>query len=176
MTAPLLEIDELTVDIADVPVLRGVSLTVAASESVGLVGESGSGKSMTLRAVARLLPEQAVAGGHVRVAGTEVLGLRGDALRTHRRGLGMVFQDPRSAVNPVHSVGSFLLERARDSGADLAAARARAVAVLRRMGIADAERRMAQYPFELSGGLLQRVMIASVLMERPRLLLADEPT
>ena len=172
----LLEIDDLTVDIAGAPILRGVSLAVAAGESVGIVGESGSGKSMTLRALARLLPDAATARGGVRLGGTDVLGLRGAALRDHRRGLGMVFQDPRSAINPVHTVGSFLLERARDTGADLASARARAVAVLGRMGITDAERRMAQYPFELSGGLLQRVMIASVLMERPRLLLADEPT
>jgi oligopeptide/dipeptide ABC transporter ATP-binding protein len=172
----LLSVDELTLGIDGTPVLLGVSLTVAAGEAVGVVGESGSGKSMTLRSIAQLLPPKSETGGAVRLDGRDVLGLRGADLRRHRQGIGMVFQDPRSAINPVHTVGSFLLERARDAGQDRAAARERAITMLRRMGITDAERRLEQYPFELSGGLLQRVMIASVLMERPRLLLADEPT
>ncbi|MBZ5737092.1 ABC transporter ATP-binding protein [Nocardioides mangrovi] len=175
MTA-LLQVDDLTLDLGDTPILRGVSLAVRPGEALGIVGESGSGKSMTLRTVARLLPDSARTGGAVRVGDRDVLGLRGRELREHRRGLGMVFQDPRSAINPVHTVGAFLVERARDAGQDTAAAREQALTVLRRMGMTDPERRMRQHPFELSGGLLQRVMIASVLMERPRLLLADEPT
>lgn len=172
----LVEYRDLTLAIGGVPILRGVSFDVAAGEAVGLVGESGSGKSMTLRALARLLPDKASTAGEALLDGTDALALSRGRLRSHRRGLGMVFQDPRAAINPMHTVGSFLLERARDTGSDLGAARTNAATMLRRMGIHDPERRMAQYPFELSGGLLQRVMIASVLMERPRLLLADEPT
>jgi oligopeptide/dipeptide ABC transporter ATP-binding protein len=167
---------DLGLEIGGVPILRGVSFAVAPGEAVGLVGESGSGKSLTLRALARLLPDRSRTTGEVLLDGTDTLTLPKGRLRAHRRDLGMVFQDPRAAINPVHTVGSFLLERARDTGGDLEDARERATSMLRRMGIGDPERRMAQYPFELSGGLLQRVMIASVLMERPRLLLADEPT
>jgi oligopeptide/dipeptide ABC transporter ATP-binding protein len=172
----LLEIEDLTLDIRGVRVLRGVTLAVDAEQAVGLVGESGSGKSLTLRTVARLLPDGAIAAGKVRYEGRDVLALDRAGLREHRRDLGMVFQDPRSAINPVHTVGAFLTERARDARDDVDAARRRAVEVLARMGIDDAERRLGQYPHELSGGLLQRVMIGSVLMEHPPLLLADEPT
>jgi oligopeptide/dipeptide ABC transporter ATP-binding protein len=159
------------------PILRGIDLTVRAGEAVGLVGESGSGKSMTLRCIARLTPPGARVSGEVQVGGRDVNRLRGNDLRRFRQGeVGYVFQDPRAAINPMHTVGDFLLEPARDRGQDLAAARATATDVLTLMGITDPLRRMQQYPFELSGGLLQRVMIASVLMAEPTLLLADEPT
>ena len=161
----------------DRPILRGVDLTVRAGEAIGLVGESGSGKSMTLRCIARLAPSGSTVSGDVRLGGRDVFRLRGNDLRRFRRTeVGYVFQDPRAAINPMHSIGDFLLEPARDRGEDLAAARADATDMLRRMGITDPERRMRQHPFELSGGLLQRVMIASVLLARPGLLLADEPT
>ena len=176
MTDPLVEIDNLGLTIGGQPVLRGVSLSVATGESLGLVGESGSGKSMTLRCLTRLLPPGAKATGEVRLAGTDVLGLRERQLRAHRQSIGMVFQDPRTAINPLHTVGSYMVERAKDSGAGLRDATDRALDVLQAMGISDPQRRMDQYPFELSGGLLQRVMIASVVMEQPRLILADEPT
>jgi oligopeptide/dipeptide ABC transporter ATP-binding protein len=179
---PLLSLRDLRLDVTGDdgdtrPILRGLDLTVRAGEAVGLVGESGSGKSMTLRCIARLTPPAARVGGDVLVGGRDVNRLRGKELRRFRQSeVGYVFQDPRSAINPMHTIGHFLLETARDRGQDVGAARAAALDVLTRMGIADPERRMRQYPFELSGGLLQRVMIASVIMVQPALLLADEPT
>jgi oligopeptide/dipeptide ABC transporter ATP-binding protein len=159
------------------PILRGIDLSVRAGEAVGIVGESGSGKSMTLRCIARLTPPGSRVEGRVQVRGQDVTRMRGSQLRRFRQDdVGYVFQDPRAAINPMHSIGDFLCEPARDRGEDLPSATAAAVEMLTRMGITDPQRRMRQYPFELSGGLLQRVMIASVLLRRPALLLADEPT
>jgi oligopeptide/dipeptide ABC transporter ATP-binding protein len=116
-------------------------------------------------------------GGTITFDGRDIADLRGSALRQfRRRDVSFVFQDPRAAINPIQQIGDFLLEEAKDSGEDMWETRRRAVELLRRMGIDDAERRMRQYPFQLSGGLLQRVMIAAGLLPRPRLLLADEPT
>ncbi|WP_375503039.1 ABC transporter ATP-binding protein [uncultured Jatrophihabitans sp.] len=181
MTVPALSIEDLRLTVrgpkSDANVLLGVDLEVGRGESVGLVGESGSGKSMTLRAITALAPPGSQVSGSIRVAGTDALAARGRALRRLRgREVGLIFQDPRSAINPTRRIGDFLLEASRDAGEDLAATRVRAVELLHGMGIADAERRMSQYPFELSGGLLQRIMIASVLLPRPTLILADEPT
>ncbi len=179
---PVLQLRELGLDLTDgdarqVPILRDIDLTVERGEAVGIVGESGSGKSMTLRCVARLTPPGALVRGRVLANGREVNSLRGKQLRHYRQTeVGYVFQDPRAAVNPMHTIADFLLEPARDRGEEPAAARMVAAEMLTAMGIQDAQRRMRQYPFELSGGLLQRVMIASVLMGHPRLLLADEPT
>jgi oligopeptide/dipeptide ABC transporter ATP-binding protein len=159
------------------PVLHDVSLTVGAGEAVGLVGESGSGKSMTARAVARLLPAGARVAGAIRFDGRDVGALRGAALRAYRSEVAMVFQDPRAHVNPVRTIGDFMTEALRRIRREPAAtARRKAVAALDDVGIAGGERRLRQYPHELSGGLLQRVMIATMLLSEPRLVLADEPT
>jgi oligopeptide/dipeptide ABC transporter ATP-binding protein len=182
MNEPLLCLENLRLDIlgddgTDRPILHGIDLAVRPGEAVGIVGESGSGKSMTLRSIARLTPPAARVTGEVRVGGKDVNRLRGKDLRRYRQTeVGYVFQDPRAAINPMHTVGDFLLEPARDRGENLAAATTAAVEMLGRMGIPDPQRRLRQYPFELSGGLLQRVMIASVLLTGPALLLADEPT
>ncbi len=180
MSAPLLEIEGLAVRLlvaGRMPtVLHDVSLEIAAGEALGLVGESGSGKSMTARAVARLLPPAAQVDGEIRFDGRSVRALKGTALRDYRSEVAMVFQDPRAHVNPVRTIGDFMTEALRVRKVPIAAARRRAVAALADVGIGDAERRMRQYPHELSGGLLQRVMIASTLLIEPRLLLADEPT
>jgi oligopeptide/dipeptide ABC transporter ATP-binding protein len=178
----LLEVDGLSVrlpvDDELRPVLVGIDLEIAPGEAVGLVGESGSGKSMTARAIARLLPEGARVEGSVRFDGQDVLALRGGGLRDYRvRGVGMVFQDPRAHVNPVRRIGDFMVEAlCTNLGVARAEAARRAVAALADVGIPDGERRLAQYPHELSGGLLQRVMIAAAMLSDPRLLLADEPT
>ncbi|MBM0125331.1 ABC transporter ATP-binding protein [Pimelobacter simplex] len=180
-SAPLLEVDRLGLDLlvggVHRSVLRDVSFSVAQGEAVGLVGESGSGKSMTVRAIDRLLPAGARQRGSIRFDGKDVVSLSGAALRSYRAEVAVVFQDPRVHINPVRRVGDFMTEvlrtnrsvRRRDAGA-------RAVEMLAKVGIPDGERRLDQYPHELSGGLLQRVMIASTLLTAPRLLLADEPT
>ena len=176
---PLLDIDRLTLQLPGTarPVLAEVSLRVGPGEIVGLVGESGSGKSTTAKAALRLLPEGARAEGTVRVAGTDVLSLTGAALRAHRAGtVAMVHQDPRSALNPVRRIGDFLAERLARSGLDRPAVRARALELLATVGLSDPERRIRQRPHELSGGMLQRVVIAGALAADPRLLLADEAT
>jgi peptide/nickel transport system ATP-binding protein len=181
VTGALLELDGLHVDLPVEgrmqTVLHDVSLSIATGEAVGLVGESGSGKSMTARAIARLLPAGARAGGAIRYDGTDVRGLRGSALRDLRGEVAMVFQDPRAHINPVRSIGDFMTEALRTNrSVARGEARQRAVRALADVGIEDGERRLKQYPHELSGGLLQRVMIAASLLTEPRLLLADEPT
>jgi oligopeptide/dipeptide ABC transporter ATP-binding protein len=177
----LLEIDHLTVRL---PVegklhtaLDDVSLQIGEGEAVGLVGESGSGKSMTARAIARLLPAGATTSGAIRFAGRDVLGLDGKGLRALREQVAVVFQDPRAHINPVRRIGDFMTEVLRTNrGVSADDARSRAVALLAEVGIPDGARRLRQYPHELSGGLLQRVMIAAALLVEPKLLLADEPT
>jgi oligopeptide/dipeptide ABC transporter ATP-binding protein len=167
----------LPTDQGEAQLLDGVSLTLSRGESLAIVGESGSGKSMTLRTISRLLPGGARTTGEVVVNGRRVDQLRGAKLRAMRRSeIATVFQDPRSAINPIQRVEDFMLEAVRDARGDVRGSRAAAVHLLRRMGVTDPERRMRQYPFELSGGLLQRVMIASVLLAGPDVILADEPT
>src|SRR4051794_3221431 len=158
------------------PVLHEVSLSIGEGEAGGLVGESGSGKSMTARAVARLLPRGAQTSGAIRFAGEDVLKLGGGGLRRYRERVVMIFQDPRAHVNPVRRIGDFMTEGLRLHDVPRDAAARRAVEALRYVGIEDGARRLEQYPHELSGGLLQRVMIATMLLGEPRLVLADEPT
>jgi oligopeptide/dipeptide ABC transporter ATP-binding protein len=177
----LLQLDDLCVQLPvegePRPVLRGISLQLAAGEAVGLVGESGSGKSMTARAVARILPPGAAVTGSIRFDGRDVSALRGAALKQYRGEVVMIFQDPRAHINPVRTIGDFMTEVLRtNQGVRSGPAAARAAALLEEVGISDGERRLRQYPHELSGGMLQRVMIASALLTEPRLILADEPT
>ncbi|HMK12012.1 MAG TPA: ABC transporter ATP-binding protein, partial [Acidimicrobiales bacterium] len=177
----LLEVDHLTVRLLVEGQLRtaldDVSLVVGAGEAVGLVGESGSGKSMTARAIARLLPPKATAEGSVTLDGEDVLSLDGKALRRLREQVAIVFQDPRAHINPVRRIGDFMTEALRTNhGVSAREADARAIRLLAEVGVPDGSRRLRQYPHELSGGLLQRVMIAAALLVEPKLLLADEPT
>jgi oligopeptide/dipeptide ABC transporter ATP-binding protein len=178
---PLLDVDGLTVRLpvagSQQAVLRDVSLTIRPGEAVGLVGESGSGKSMTARAIDLLLPPGASVEGEIRYRGRDISELAGADLRAFRTRVAMIFQDPRAHVNPVRRIGDFLTEALRTNlRVPAFYARGRAMDMLARVGIEDGERRLRQYPHELSGGMLQRVMIAAALLTDPRLLLADEPT
>ncbi|GLW96764.1 ABC transporter ATP-binding protein [Microtetraspora sp. NBRC 16547] len=179
----LLSIDRLRVELPAAKkgmrtVIHDVSLDVQAGEAVGLVGESGSGKSMTTRAVMRLLPEGARLSGEIRFDGISIPGMDRRALRRWRATrVGMIFQDPRAHINPVRTIGDFLFEGVMlDGRLSTSQARERISHLMRAVGIADVDRRLNQYPHELSGGLLQRVMIAAALTTEPELLLADEPT
>ncbi|MFI9780239.1 ABC transporter ATP-binding protein [Streptomyces sp. NPDC051956] len=177
-TPPVLDIQGLRLQLPGTarPVLDGVDLTVAAGETVALVGESGSGKSLTSRRILGLLPPGATTEGTVRVSGDDVLTMTPARLRELRTGeAAMIFQDPRAAINPLRRIGDFLTEGLRlNAGMRAEDAGRRAAEMLAAVGLSsDALRR---YPGQLSGGMLQRVMIAAALMGDPALLLADEAT
>ncbi|GGI44698.1 peptide/nickel transport system ATP-binding protein [Agromyces flavus] len=175
----LLDIDRLTLDLPHgTRLLDGISLSVAAGETVGLVGESGSGKSLTARSVLGLLPDRAATGGSVRLQGLEVLGAaQRDLLELRRRSAAMVFQDPRAGINPSRTIGDHLTEAMRlGERRPTAEARSRAVELLGAVRMPRAAEHLGQHPHELSGGMLQRIMIAGALMGSPPLLICDEPT
>jgi peptide/nickel transport system ATP-binding protein len=175
----LLDITGLTLDLPNGRrLLDGISLSVAEGETVGLVGESGSGKSLTARSVLGLLPARAAAGGSVRLDGQEVLTApTRSLLELRRRSAAMIFQDPRAGINPMRTIGDHLTETLRLCDRRPAAeARARAVEMLGTVRMPRPDEHLRQHPHELSGGMLQRVMIAGALMSAPRLLICDEPT
>jgi peptide/nickel transport system ATP-binding protein len=182
MVAPLITIDGLTVDFSDgvrlARAIDGVELQVAPGEALGIVGESGSGKSVTWLAALGLLPAKARVGGSVKLGGQELVGAPTAALESVRgKRIAMIFQDPSSCLNPVHRIGWQLGEALKlHRGLDTRAAEAETLRLLDQVGIADARRRLGDYPHQLSGGLNQRVMIAMALAALPDLLVADEPT
>ncbi|WP_217247301.1 ABC transporter ATP-binding protein [Streptomyces sp. AC602_WCS936] len=181
-SGPLLRIDALRIDLpvdgAVRTVVHRADVSIPEGTAVALVGESGSGKSLTARSVLGLLPRNAGIHGDVLFAGESVPAMRPERLRAFRASeVAMVFQDPRAHINPARSIGDFLVEGLTTARGVRAAEAARKVTrILQEVGISDAARRMRQRPHELSGGLLQRVMIAAALAAEPRLLLADEPT
>ncbi len=154
------------------------TLSVGRGEAVGLVGESGSGKTLTVRAVAGLLPDGFTTSGRIRIDGQNLDAMSPRALRELRaRRMGMIFQTPRAHLNPLRTIGDFMTEAlVHVAGVKPSAADRRALELLDEVGITDPARRMRQHPAELSGGLLQRVMIAATLAMDPEILLADEIT
>lgn len=182
MSAPLLELERLSIfaPSPDGPraLVTDSSLNVATGEAVGLVGESGSGKTLTVRAIAGLLPEGFTTTGSIRVEGREFADFSPRELRELRaRRFGMIFQTPRAHLNPLLTIGDFMTEAlVTVAGEKSEVAERRARDLLDEVGIIDPGRRMRQYPAELSGGLLQRVMIAATLAMDPQILLADEIT
>ncbi|MBO1900483.1 ABC transporter ATP-binding protein [Leucobacter weissii] len=159
-------------------ILHGNSFELAQGEALGLVGESGSGKSMTLRCILGIEPEGARVSGDIALDGVDLRGISGERLRRLRADdLALIAQNPHGALNPVLPVGRFLIEGmsdARSLGREAAATRA--AELLSDVGIADTERVLRSYPHQLSGGMLQRVIIAGAISGQPKLLLADEPT
>ncbi|WP_415035860.1 dipeptide ABC transporter ATP-binding protein [Azonexus sp.] len=183
MPPALLEVDDLRLGFqagkAVLKAVDGISFTIARGETFALLGESGCGKSVSAQGILRLLPAAGrVLGGTVRFAGSDLLALPEVAMRAYRGGkIAMIFQEPATSLNPVLSVGQQIGEvLARHLDLRGAPARARAQALLEQVGIADAARRLDEYPFQLSGGMQQRVMIAMALAGEPELLIADEPT
>ncbi|QYH35086.1 ABC transporter ATP-binding protein [Salinibacterium sp. M195] len=175
----LLEISGLTLDLpGGERLLHGITLSVDEGETVALVGESGSGKSLTAQSVLGLLPARSVVTGTVLVDGDNVPTMNPKQLLGLRRSTAaMVFQDPRAGINPMRTIGDHLTEALRlGEGWSAGRARERAIEMLTAVQMPRPEAHLRQYPHELSGGMLQRVMIAGALAGSPRLLVCDEPT
>jgi oligopeptide/dipeptide ABC transporter ATP-binding protein len=182
-SAPLLEVRGLTTSFYTrggvVRAVTGVDLTVARGEILGLVGESGCGKSVTSLSILGLISRPGrIEAGTVVFDGTDLRTLSQDQLRSIRGDrIAMIFQQPQTSLNPVMRVGDQVAEVLElHRGMKKAAARERALEMMRMVGIPDAQRRLDAYPFEMSGGMAQRVMIAMALACEPELLIADEPT
>jgi oligopeptide/dipeptide ABC transporter ATP-binding protein len=185
LSGPLLSVRDLRTwfdtDQGVARAVDGVTFDVGAGETVGIVGESGCGKTVTSLSVLGLLPippARVLPGSSIRFRGEELVGASARKLRSLRgNDISMIFQEPMSSLNPVYSIGDQITEVLRlHKGLGRRAAKTEAVRLLDEVGIEGAERRVDEYPHELSGGMRQRVMIAMALSCSPELLIADEPT
>ncbi len=183
MTDPLLSIRNLTVGFnrndRDIRAIDDVSLDIGSGQCVGIIGESGSGKSVTALASLGLLPKQAWFRGDILFDGSSILGASESQMRSIRgRQIGFVFQDPMTTLHPLHRVGDQIAEaiRVHNRGISKAAMRERVISLLEDVAVPEPHRRIRAFPHELSGGLRQRICIAIAIANRPKLLIADEPT
>jgi peptide/nickel transport system ATP-binding protein len=176
---PLLEVDHLSIYFRDQAVVRDLSFSVGQGEVLGLVGESGSGKSLTSLSILRLLDGAARVEGAIRFEGTDLLALKPEQMRQYRgRKIAMIFQEPMTALNPVMPVGRQIAEAIEAHQPKMRRAEVRSAVVesMEAVAIAEPEQRLRDYPHQFSGGQRQRLLIAMALVNRPLLLIADEPT
>jgi peptide/nickel transport system ATP-binding protein len=180
---PLLEVNSLHIAFAthagEAPAVRGISFSIAPGETLALVGESGSGKSVTALSILRLLPQNARITGDIRFDGHDVLAMPDKEIRRLRgRGIAMVFQEPMTALNPVLTIGEQVAEAVRVHHPELSRreVRDRTIEALDAVALPRAAQRYADYPHQFSGGQRQRIVIAMAIVNRPQLLIADEPT
>ena len=175
---PSLEIERLNIAFGSVPAVRDLNLSIAGGEVLGLVGESGSGKSVTSLAIMRLLPVQATVTGNIRFSSKELLTAPEENMRSLRgKAMSMIFQEPMTALNPLMRIGDQVAEAVlAHERVSQKESRERAIAALNEVAIPNPSGRARDYPHQLSGGQRQRVMIAMAIVNRPQLLIADEPT
>jgi peptide/nickel transport system ATP-binding protein len=176
---PLLSVRDLRIAFSGNEAVHGISFEVKAGETLGLVGESGSGKSATSLAVLRLLAANATVSGSLELCGQDLLTLPEAQMRRHRgRSMATIFQEPMTALNPVMTVGRQVAEAllAHAPRTSRSETRKRVLESLREVALPDPERRVDDYPHQFSGGQRQRIVIAMALINRPRLLIADECT
>ncbi|MDR1643810.1 MAG: ABC transporter ATP-binding protein [Clostridiales bacterium] len=183
MANSLLEMDDLRISFftpaGEVKAVNGMSCALNQGEVLGIVGESGSGKSVSVTALMKLLVRPGkVVGGGIKFDGRDILAMSSKEMRGVRgKDISMIFQDPMTSLNPVFTIGNQLIETIRThTGMPKKEAADRGVKMLAQVGINNPEKRMKQFPHELSGGMRQRVMIAMALSCSPKLLIADEPT
>ncbi|WP_111766988.1 ABC transporter ATP-binding protein [Nakamurella deserti] len=182
-SAPVLDVRELQVELMTnrgvIRAVDGVSFSIHRGETVTLIGESGSGKSTTAMGILRLLPDElAVISGHATIKGHDVVGSRKEIDQLRGRSVALIPQDPMTALNPIRTVGRQMVEAIRIRRPELskAAASDRALELLTQVHIREPQSRLKAYPHELSGGMLQRVLIAMAISAEAELLVADEPT
>jgi peptide/nickel transport system ATP-binding protein len=180
---PVLSVSDLVVELMTprgvIRAVDGVSFDIEAGETVTIIGESGSGKSTTAMALLRLLPDDlAVISGSAQIDGQDVVGTRKHIGGIRGRSVALIPQDPMTALNPIATIGQQMVEAIRHAHGSLSKSEAseRALDLLRQVHLSAPERRVKSYPHELSGGMLQRVLIAMALSTEPRLIVADEPT
>jgi peptide/nickel transport system ATP-binding protein len=175
----LLSIENLNISFGATQAVRGLSLAIASGESLGLVGESGSGKSVTALAILRLLDSAARIEGRIAFDGRDLVALPGEEMRRLRgREIAMIFQEPMTALNPVMRVGEQIAEAVRVHQRELSRSRVRekVLEAMHAVALPDPTGRYGDYPHQFSGGQRQRILIAMAIANRPRLLIADEPT
>jgi peptide/nickel transport system ATP-binding protein len=178
-SAPLLDVANLSIAFGPQPAVKNISFQIHPGEVLGLVGESGSGKSATSLAILRLLPDTAQTTGNITFAGEDLLSLPSEAMRRHRgRSIAMIFQEPMTALNPVMPIGTQIAEAVQTHHPELSRKllKAKALEAMHEVALPNPERRYNDYPHQFSGGQRQRILIAMAVINRPRLLIADEPT